>query len=512
MVAADHCDVAVLGAGPAGLAAAVAAADAGLGVALIDAGPRPGGQYYRHPPDAFHAARPGGMHHDWDAFAGLRSALGDARPARAGPGYVEYLPRHHVWSAEGGTYLTLRALLGEPPDGERILTARALVIAAGAHDRQLPFPGWDLPGVLTAGGAQALLKGNLVLAGRRPVVAGTGPFLLPVAAGLAEAGADVAGVYEAGLPAAFARRPGAVARNADKLGEAVSYARALARHRVPLRARHAVVAAHGTDALEAVTVARVDSDWRVVGGSERRIECDVLAVGYGFTPQLEIPLALGCGTRRDADGSLVVDVDHAQATSVPGVYAAGETTGVGGAALARTEGELAGLAVARSFDRELPRSAAALSRLLRRRRAGRRFAAALHAAYPVRSGWSTWLADDTPVCRCEEVPYADVRDAVWRLGATDARSVKLLSRPGMGWCQGRICGTAVADLTAQLAGRDVTDIDLAGLAARPLAQPVPLGVLAGTATEGQTNAGDEDPDARVAASMTSDAPDGTEAP
>lgn len=510
MERADRHDLAVIGAGPAGLAAAVAAADAGLVVALLDAGARPGGQYYRHAPDAFRAARPGALHGDWDRFARLRGAL----QAHARGGRVEHLAGNHVWAVERGSDLTVRAQVGEPPVAERVVTARALVVATGAFDRQLPFPGWDLPGVMAAGGVQALLKGNLVLAGRRAVVAGTGPFLLPLAAGLARAGAEVAGLFEAGRPTGFGREPGAVASNAEKLGEAASYARVLARHRVPLRTRRAVVAAHGTDALEAVTVARVDRDWHVVPGSERRVGCDVLAVGYGFTPQLEIPLALGCDTRRDRDGNPVADVDRAQATSVPGVYAAGETTGVGGAALALVEGELAGLAAARSLGREPPLSAAALSRLLHRRRAGRRFAAALHAAYPVRSGWPTWLADDTLVCRCEEVPFADVRDAVRGLGATDARSVKLLARPGMGWCQGRVCGTAVADLTARLAGRDVTETDLAGLASRPLAQPVPLGVLAaGTAAGNRAAAGSDRPAAGAAAATTRpDAPEGTEVP
>lgn len=484
MARRDHHDVAIIGAGPAGLAAALSAAEAGLGVALIDAGARTGGQYYRHAPASFHADRPDAFHHDWEPF----TRLGEALESHTADGRVEHLPRHHVWSVERGDYLTVRALVGEPPEAEQVVTSRALVVATGAYDRQLPFPGWDLPGVMTAGGAQALLKGNLVLAGRRVVVAGTGPFLPPVAAGLADGGAEVAGVYEAGLPLGFAQRPGAVAANLGKLAEAASYARVLARHRVPLRTRRAVVAAHGDAELEAVTVARVDRDWRIVGGSERRIPCDVLAVGYGFTPQLEIPLALGCTTRRAPDGSLVADVDSAQATSVPGVYAAGETTGMGGAALALTEGELAGLAVARSFGGELPRSAARLSRLLRRRRSGRRFAAALHAAFPVPGGWRTWLADDTLVCRCEEVPYAEIRDAVQGLGATDARTVKLLARPGMGWCQGRICGTATACLTAWLTDRYVTDADLAGLAQRPFAQPVPLGVLAAAETHEGTDA------------------------
>lgn len=448
-------DLVVIGAGPAGLAAAVAAATAGLDVALVDAGRRPGGQYYRH-----HAAATGRLHHGWDAFVRLRDALDR----------LTYLPDHRVWHAEDG--FTVHALAGDRDERPARIDARTLIVATGAYDRSLPFPGWDLPGVRTAGGAQALLKGDRVTAGRRLVVAGTGPFLLPVATGLARAGATVAGVYEANRPYGFARH---VARHPDKAREGAGYAAVLARHRIPYRTGHTVVAAHGDDRVEAVTVARLDRDWARV--SERAVECDAVAIGYGFTPQLEIPLQLGCATRMDADGSLVIAVDAAQRTSVPGVYAAGETTGVGGAALSLAEGELAGLAAAEAAA-GVPADPARVRRLLARRRRLREFAAALHRAYPVRPGWMDRLRDDTLVCRCEEVTRGRLAEAA-RLGATDARSAKLLTRAGMGRCQGRVCGYATAWLAAGAGGRAPGPGDLSGTAGRPIAQPVRLRDLAG---------------------------------
>ncbi|MCO5967663.1 FAD/NAD(P)-dependent oxidoreductase [Actinoallomurus soli] len=448
-------DLVVIGAGPAGLAAAVAAATAGLDVALVDAGRRPGGQYYRH-----HAAETGRLHHDWDAFVRLRGALDR----------LTYLPGHRVWHVEDG--FTVHALTGDRDERPVRIGARALVVATGAHDRSLPFPGWDLPGVLTAGGAQALLKGDRVTAGERIVVAGTGPFLLPVATGLAGAGATIAGVFEANRPYGFARH---VARHPDKAREGAGYAALLARHRIPYRTGHAVVAAHGDDRVEAVTVARLDRDWAPV--RERVIACDTVAVGHGFTPQLELPLQLGCATRMDADGSLVVAVDVAQRTSVPGVYAAGETTGVGGAQLSLVEGELAGLAVAEAAGGVAP-DPAGVQRLLARRRRLRAFAAAMHAAYPVRPGWMDRLRDDTLVCRCEEVTCGRLAEAA-ELGATGPRSAKLLSRAGMGRCQGRVCGYATAWLTTGVCGRIPGPEDLLGTARRPIAQPVRLRDLAG---------------------------------
>jgi NAD(P)H-nitrite reductase large subunit len=217
-----------------------------------------------------------------------------------------------------------------------------------------------------------------------------------------------------------------------------------------------------------VTIARLDAAGRVRPGRERRVACDAVAVSYGFTPQVELALALGCAVRTDADGSLVVAVDSEQRTSVPGVYAAGEITGVGGAGLAAVEGRLAGAA---ATGQPLPRSA------VRRRGKLRAFAAAMHAVYRMPEGWPDVVTGDTLVCRCEEVPYARVVDAVAELGGTDARIVKLLTRTGMGWCQGRVCGYATACLVSRLANRPVTVADLVTFAGRPFASPVPLGRL-----------------------------------
>lgn len=363
------------------------------------------------------------------------------------------------------------------------------MIATGAYDRQLPFPGWTLPGVFTAGGAQALLKGQGVRAGRRIAVAGTGPFLLAVAAGLAEAGSDVVGVFEAGLPTAFVRHPLAVARNPGKLAEGAGFLRTLLRHRVPYRTRTTVVAAHAAHAahgahgegeVSGVTVAALDARWRTVPGSERRLDCDTLAVGYGFTPQIEIPLQLGCDTRRDIDGSLVATADGRQLSTVPGVYLAGEVCGVGGAELSVTEGRLAGLHAAYATVGATP-DPAAVRRLSHRRAALRSFATTLHEAYPVRPGWTGWIDDDTVVCRCEEVTAGAITEVIEELGATDSRAVKLFARPGMGLCQGRVCGYATSCLVAARTGRAPTEDDLRSTASRPIAQPVPLGALAAAA-------------------------------
>jgi NADPH-dependent 2,4-dienoyl-CoA reductase/sulfur reductase-like enzyme len=433
-------DLVVIGGGPAGMAGAAAASLAGLRVALIDGGPRLGGQYFRHP----HADEPPG---------GRLPRLLAAVRSR-----VEILPRHRVWTVERrGETLAVHCLVGDRDERPRTVEGRRLLIATGAHDRSLPFPGWDLPGVLTAGGAQALLKGDLVVPGRRIVVAGTGPFLLPVASALAGAGAKVAGVYEANRLTGIARR---ARPSPGKVREAAGYGLSLLRHRVPFHAGHAVIAAHGGTELTHVTVAKLDDEWRPL--ATRTVACDTLAVGYGFQPQLDLPVQLGCATRPGADGGPVVEVDAGLRTSVPGVYAAGEATGVGGADLAEVEGVIAGRTAAADLGRGVrpaPSLAARRARLVA-------FAEALQRAYPVRAGWQEWLRPDTLVCRCEEVPLARIQEARG-LGALDSRAIKLLARPGMGWCQGRVCGYAVACLAGEAPQPP----------RRPIAQPIRLGDL-----------------------------------
>ena len=467
-------DLAVVGAGPAGLAAVNTAADLGLSCVLLDAAAQPGGQFYRQPAAGLRAARPQALHHRWPVFAELLDRLA----AHTASGAVEQLAGHHVWSVSGGEGdWRLLAVAGGGESGSdpgavvgRTVRARAVLCATGSHERQLPFPGWTLPGVVGAGGAQAMLKAGLVLPGRRVVVAGSGPLLLAVAASLAEAGARVPLVVEAAGYAGYARRPGVLAANPGKLAEGAAHAARLLRHGVAVRTRSAVVAVHGTERVEAVTVARLDRDWRPVPGSERRIACDALAVGHGLLPQLELALELGAAVRPLPDGSPALVVDAAQRTSVAGLWAAGESTGVGGAELALVEGELAARAIASALvgadpDQRTPRSRT----LLRRRRRLRRFAELMALRHRPGAGWTGWLPDRTEVCRCEEVTAGEIRAAVQDLGAGDARTVKLLTRAGMGWCQGRMCGPAVA----RLAG---SSEDPAGL--RPLSCPVPMGVLA----------------------------------
>ncbi|EWM14664.1 NAD(P)/FAD-dependent oxidoreductase [Kutzneria sp. 744] len=403
--------VVVVGAGPAGVNAAVTAARAGQDVLLIDSAPRIGGQYHRQ------------------SFR--------AKEIRVAHDRVKHLPDTSVWAIEGNRlHLT----------GSRVVTASRLILATGAYDRTLPFPGWDLPGVYTAGAAQAMAKGQGIALGRNVIVAGTGPFLLPVASSLVDVGVKVR-VFEANSPSQnWLRETKALIAGRRKLVELAQYAKVAPYY----RERTAVIAAHGDDQVREVTVAKLDQDWNPL--QTKRIPVDAVCVGYGFVPQLELAISAGC---RISSG--FVEVDEDQRTSVPWIFAAGEITGIGGAELAAQEGIRAGAAAA-GVQLGLT--------------VDRRFAEALTRVYPVKKGWRGWLTDDTIICRCERVTHRKLQAAAENLTAT--RAVKLASRAGLGVCQARICGHTVADLL---------DLDPTTFARRPIATPIPLGDLAANPVE-----------------------------
>ncbi|MEO6200790.1 MAG: FAD/NAD(P)-binding oxidoreductase [Cryobacterium sp.] len=477
--------VVVIGAGPAGLAAARAARARGARVTLLDASDALGGQYWRHLPPERPAGRERVLHHGWSTFESLRSRL-EADP------HCEIVTGAQVWAIEAGSaerspltgaaartaqaVPTVHALIGQSDGSARrglTLTPDALIFATGAHDRTLPFPGWDLPGVFTAGAAQAFAKGERVAVGDRVLVAGAGPFLLPVAASLAQTGARVLGVYEASRTAGLLRgwlpKPWKLLGAAKKAGELAGYVGSHLRHRIPYRLGHAVIAAHGSDRVESVTVARVDANWAPIPGTERRIEADAVCVSHGFTPRLELPIAAGCSIGPDR----FVTVDERQQTSVVEVYAAGEITGIGGVDLALAEGAIAGHCAAggRPDDEDVDRPR-------RDRSTYTDFATRIETAHGIRSGWTAWLDDDTLVCRCEEVSVGRLRAAAHATCSTGLRSLKLSSRAGLGICQGRICGRTVEQLLGGLAADHGPLIDGVTTDRRPIASPVRIGELA----------------------------------
>jgi D-hydroxyproline dehydrogenase subunit alpha len=429
-------DLVVVGGGPAGVSAALAAAERGLTVTLIDNSPLLGGQIWRgtRPKPVRAASR----HRRVDVEASMSVIRADTRNG-------------------GGALLFVRG-----PEGARVIDAPAVVLATGASELSLPFPGWDLPGVVTPGAAQALLKAHGVRVGARVAVAGSGPFLWPVAAGLARAGVRVAALVEAAPARTGAAVAARLAGHPALAAQAARYSGAVARARIPVLSGRVVVAAHGDDRVESVVVARAD------GSDRREITVDAACVGWGFVPSVEIARGLGCReVVHPVRPICAVAVDAAQQTSIPGVFAAGEVTGIGGAVMAAAEGTIAGAAAAGATP---PRRAVAA-----RRRAART-AATFERAYPIPAGWLDLLDPATVVCRCEDVTWQQVTDVIAD-GIADVRAIKGQVRCGMGWCQGRVCGPALQLATAARTGLPIEAVG--DLANRPFATAPTIGELGG---------------------------------
>jgi NADPH-dependent 2,4-dienoyl-CoA reductase/sulfur reductase-like enzyme len=441
-------DVAVVGAGPAGLAAALAAGDLGCEVTLIDAGSGLGGQLYR--PGLLFPGRGQDRHAATEQLPPRLARIRQVRQVRhlaatsAGPATRDHDGVVTLWvgGLEGGAETTVEV--------------RVVVLATGASELVLPFPGWDLPGVTTAGAAQALLKSQGVTVGRRVLVGGSGPLLLPVAASLAEAGVHVVAVLEATPAPAGLPQAAGLAAFPGQLPEATGYAALLARLGVPVRTGYAVVACRGAGRVERAVVARLDQDWRPVPGGQWEEAVDAVHLSFGFSPALELPRALGCAeVPHLLRPAAAVACDTDQATSVPGVFAAGQVTGAAGAEVSELEGYLAGTSAAHYLGRVHPDAFAERTRALRARLDdARRRAAPLDAAYPLPPGWLEWPDAGTVVCRCQETRWSEI-DAAMAAGARTVPAVQEATRCGTGYCQGRVCGPALQYAVSAAAGRSL---------------------------------------------------------
>ncbi|WP_395105523.1 NAD(P)/FAD-dependent oxidoreductase [Actinomadura sp. SCN-SB] len=430
------CDVVVVGGGPAGLAAAVRLASGGLAVTLVDEQPELGGQYYRRPSPA--VLRDHGDHRpEGGRLIGRVRELG-----------VRCLTGHLVWGvADDGRTLLATGPVGEPV----VLRGRYVVVATGAYERSHPFPGWQLPGVTTPGFAQHLAAADGAAIGDRVLVAGSGPFLLPVACSLLDRGVTVVGVAEAGHPYRPSARSLAALRHLGRLGELTRYAARLARARVPVWQGHVVLRADGEDRVSSVTLAATAAPTRPV----RALEVDAVCVGYGFRPQTELARLLGCEVRCDpVTGDAEPVTDAFGRGGRPGVYVVGEAAGIGGVHLARNRGTTAAAHIlareARSRPGPTPPAPREIVRLAAARRRLAAFTALTADLYPgpgeLQDVLAPALPGETMACRCEAVTVADVRSAAAGRAGGDLNATKARTRAGMGPCQGRFCGYAVAGL------------------------------------------------------------------
>jgi D-hydroxyproline dehydrogenase subunit alpha len=458
-------EIIVVGGGPAGLAAALEAQAAGADVVLIDEYLTLGGQYYKQVPDGFTLKSA--------KAEGAELGEGAELIARLRASKIETLLGALVW----GIFDERTVALFHNDKVER-LRARKLIVAPGAQEAPVAFPGWTVPGVLTGGAAQALMVSQRILPGQRVVLAGAGPLQLKVASQFVEAGAEVVDILEA------SSKPPMSMENAlrafghwGKMREGLEYWLKLKKAQVPYHPHQVPVRALGTEALEAVVVADVDAEWRVIPGTERTLEADTLCLSYGFLPAPQLPRLAGCRIAYDEDsGGWVTRHDENQETSVPGVYVAGEVGGIGGADVAEEQGRVAAIAALRALGKVPADGLRKQEEKSRARLAeARKFAGLTRDMMRLKPALFELMTDDTIVCRCEDVSVQAVRAALAD-GEPTVRAVKIRTRAGMGCCQGRMCGYLVSRLIARHTGAGLDRIEPDS--PRPPVKPIPLGALA----------------------------------
>jgi len=462
-------EIVIVGAGPAGLAAGIEAARLSATVLVLDEYAAPGGQYYRQPAPGLTAAG------DRPSFAHSREGqerIEDAR--RAG---VEFLSGALVWGGFADGTIALQV-----GDASRTLSPAKLILAGGAQDRPVAFPGWTLPGVMTAGAAQALVRGQGVLPGRRILMAGTGPLQIAMAAQLVEAGAQVTAVLEAHRPSALLGMAPHFWGQWGRLQEGWAYTRTLRAARVPIRFGRTVLRVAGNGALSRVVTVALDGDWHPIPGSEVEVEVDTLCLGFGLVPNTKLARLFGCRITHDPSrGGLVPVHDEQMQTSRPGIFVAGEAAGIAGAKAAELQGRIAGLSAAVALGKGKGGDAGQRVETARHALAVElRFARALNRIFVLRLGLRALVTDETIICRCEGITAGVLRATVAEWTRT-VDAVRTVSRAGFGRCQGATCETLVADLLSQATGASIGDVGQFHV--RPPLKPIPLGALADLAAD-----------------------------
>lgn len=460
--------VLVVGGGPGGLSAASVIAEHGVDAVVVDERSKLGGQFYKQPPPERAID---------DSRIDSQYRAGRKLIARAQEAGVAFLSGVTLWGAFAPERLAVRS-----EHCDWVLRPGRLVLATGAHERPVPIPGWTLPGVMTTGAAQTLLRSSQVAPGERVILSGNGPLNMQVAAELVRAGVEVVALAEqADLRwwRNLGNGAGMLASAPELVGKGFSYRTTLVRAGVPVIDRASVVEIRGDQRAEAAVVARLDPAGNPLPGTEQEFAADAVCLGYGFIPANEISRALGCDHRYDpvTDTLLVVRTSTGR-TSLDPVWVVGDAGGINGAYVATALGAVAGADVLADLGAATPdRTARAVSRarktLLRHRRFQRHLSG-LYRAEPL----TTQLArDDTLVCRCESVTLGELQEALVG-GAMSAGAAKRLTRAGMGKCQGRYCSPSVLALATEASG--VTPDEFSGFAPQAPIRPVAIGEVAGT--------------------------------
>jgi NADPH-dependent 2,4-dienoyl-CoA reductase/sulfur reductase-like enzyme/bacterioferritin-associated ferredoxin len=458
-------DVLIIGNGLAGIVAANRLAEHGKDVVLLDENIHIGGQILRQIPERLGAVRV--YHPDYVKKTGFNFIA--ALKAKK----ITVLNRTRVL----GIYPGREVLIEENEKKVRTLKAERIILTTGAREKFLPFRGWTKPGVLSSGAVQALIKSSGVLPARDLVIGGSGLFLYAVAYECLRSGAHVRAVLEQTSLLNKLPLAGQLLHQLPKLTEGSRFLSKLIFSGVPMRFSTRIIEARGNGAVEQVVSAPVDGCGNTISGREKIYQTPLLAVGYGFTANVELAQMVGCRTEyAAARGGWVVGTNVNLETSLPGIFAAGEITGIAGALKSICEGEIAALTIlheqgqiaALLYEKRL-------AKLLKERYHHLQFGKYFNLLYRIPAAAYLDIPDDTLVCRCEDVTMGDIKRAVAN-GYDTPATLKITLRSAMGDCQGRICGPIIYDILAALTGR--SQGSMTPLVVRPPVKPVSIDSLA----------------------------------
>ena len=457
-------DVVVLGAGPAGVAAATIASEQGADVVIIDENSSAGGQIYRAPPNEFQ------IH---NSFKTQEFHEGDNQRNILRNSKVRAYFNHRVWSISSDLVVSTVA-----PGVLKSWHPKALILANGALERIIPFPGWTLPGVMGLAACTVLLKSQYVLPGQSTVVAGCGPLLISVAYGIVKAGGNVSAIIDLSKKSDWIKVFPKMLSRPDLLLQGMKWLVKLKKGGVKLYSGHTVTKAKQVSDLLRINIAPINSSGYILDSKYQKIvEGDCLAVGHGLIPSTEITRLLKANHKFDPlKGGWVPVIDEDFRTSIPNVYIAGDASGISGAFSAVHKGRIAGLAALRDLNiisfQEFEKNIKKDRNLLNKTEI---FGKAASYLMRTRSELITTITPETIVCRCEDVYRSKIDEAI-SAGATEINQLKAWTRCGMGPCQGRTCAEAVeAILTSVVGSRE-----LAGQwTGRPPLRPVPIEQIIG---------------------------------
>jgi thioredoxin reductase len=435
-------EIIVIGAGPAGISASIESAKSGASVTLIDDKRELGGKVLRQITDDRTALFANKQERETASrlFAELKKIGGN----------IKIKQNTVMWGIfDEKTIAFFSENDGHTDEGQ--LRAKKIIIASGAFDRTIPFPGWTLPGVWTLGGLNTMVNHQRVLPGKKILVAGTGPLLLLLANNLIKAGAEVAGIVEIKSAKDYLLQAASILSGGYLLKTGIQYINNIRKNNIPVCRSHVLCAAQGEDKVSKAVINKVDKRWAPIAGTEKEFDVDAIAVGYGLIPSLELTRLFRCEHQFDENlGYWKAIHNDKMETTVPGIFVAGDGASVKGYHAAIEEGKIAGIVASSQLGYI---AGAEVKKMIQARQKKsqrlQRFGSAINSFSTSKPGILNIITDDTVICRCEDVTMKTVREGVAN-SASDINHLKRKTRMGMGFCQGRFCGQVVNELLWRL--------------------------------------------------------------